>query len=103
MFEIHESESIPSIEVRRAQAVRFLQDAVIAMGSTAAVVVLLGEMLERSETPEQTNTQTFCIDCGDDFVITAGEAEWHAAKRLSLPRRCRRCREQRKRKTRNAR
>ena len=33
-----------------------------------------------------------CIDCGQDFQFTAGEAAFFWSKRLSEPRRCPECR-----------
>jgi len=33
-----------------------------------------------------------CVDCGQDFVFTAGEQGFFTSKRLSTPKRCHDCR-----------
>lgn len=37
-----------------------------------------------------------CMDCGQDFVFSAGEQEFYASKNLSAPRRCKDCRAKKK-------
>lgn len=38
-----------------------------------------------------------CVDCGEEFVFTAGEQEFYAEKGfVNEPKRCKSCREQRK-------
>src|SRR4051812_20744472 len=38
-----------------------------------------------------------CVDCGEEFIFTAGEQAFYASKGLThAPTRCKRCREQRK-------
>lgn len=39
---------------------------------------------------------TTCIDCGKDFVFTAGEQSYFKAKNLRQPKRCFACRQRRK-------
>ena len=42
-----------------------------------------------------------CIECGNEFVFTAGEQEFYASQNFqNEPRRCKNCREARKNKTR---
>ncbi len=37
-----------------------------------------------------------CIDCGNDFTVTAGEQEFLATKGYTLPKRCKSCRKKAK-------
>ncbi len=37
-----------------------------------------------------------CADCGREFILSAGEADFFAAKGLSQPRRCGPCRQLRR-------
>jgi hypothetical protein len=37
-----------------------------------------------------------CVDCQNDFIITAGEQEFYSDKGLNMPKRCENCRKKRK-------
>ena len=37
-----------------------------------------------------------CVDCGNEFVFTAGEQAWFAKKGFYLPKRCPLCRKRKK-------
>lgn len=39
-----------------------------------------------------TDKQLTCMDCGDKFIFTAGEAAFFWSKQLSEPKRCPTCR-----------
>jgi len=37
-----------------------------------------------------------CLDCGEQYILTIGEAERYKSLSLSIPKRCYRCRQQRR-------
>lgn len=42
-----------------------------------------------------------CIDCGEEFIFTAGEQEFFEEKGFDDPKRCKSCRDKRKAEKRN--
>jgi hypothetical protein len=42
-----------------------------------------------------------CVDCQEDFVITAGEQQFYDEKGLALPKRCKDCRAAKKARNEN--
>lgn len=44
-----------------------------------------------------SDKRLLCIECGDEFVISAGEQEYFHSLGFCLPKRCRKCRNKRKR------
>ncbi len=42
-----------------------------------------------------------CVDCREQFEITAGEKEFYEMKGLSLPKRCKKCRAAKKARNEN--
>ena len=52
---------------------------------------------EKMENQNQGKDKTLkCKDCGNDFILTAGEQEFYESKGFNEPQRCKECRNARK-------
>lgn len=47
---------------------------------------------------ELQDKEVNCVDCGQDFTLTAGEQEFYRTRELHEPKRCSSCRREKKRR-----
>jgi len=66
------------------------------LGTVPAKVFKEGRMTGMMNTLKLQDKLLRCVDCGTDFIFTAGEQRYFLSKGLSIPKRCPECRQKRK-------